>query len=424
VIHGLHSRWKRAGYVRHVVTLAGGAALAQVVPLLAAPVLTRMYTPADFGVLSMYVAWLSALAVLSTARYEMAIVLPELRRSAINLLALSLLIAAALSLLTGLLLWPAPHFWASLLHEPEVEPWLVLLPFSLFAAGAMQAWTNWNIRNERFRANASGRLAQAMAIVAVQLGFGWFHAGLGEAGLILGQFAGQLASWLAQAWRDVRERFGWRREVSREEMRQLAREYVEFPRVNAPHALAGAVQDTLTVTVLLALAGTATVGHYGLMMRVLKLPAALVGQAVAQVAYRDLAAARQRGEPLAPRLRKLLLLLLALALPAALVVLLGGETLFTLVFGKAWREAGRYAEALAPYMLFHFIASPLGMVPLVINRQRTAFVLMIVSNLLFLAALAGGLMLWHKVTCAFWLVSLAMAGFFSLYFVWLFRASR
>lgn len=427
MIHALHSRWKRAGYVRHVVTLAGGAALAQVVPLLAAPVLTRMYTPADFGVLSMYVAWLSALAVLSTARYEMAIVLPQQRRAAINLLALSLLIAAGLSLLTGLLLWPAPHFWAMLLHEPQVEPWLVLLPFSLFAAGAMQVWSNWNIRNERFRANAAGRLAQAVGLVGVQLGFGLFGGNLlggGEAGLILGQFAGQLASWLAQAWYDVRGGFGWRHEVSREEMRQLAREYVEFPRVNAPHALAGAIQDTLTVTVLLALAGTATVGHYGLMMRVLKLPAALVGQAVAQVAYRDLAAARQRGEPLAPRLRKLLLLLLALALPAALVVLFGGEKLFTLVFGHAWREAGRYAEALAPYMLFHFIASPLGMVPLVINRQRTAFVLMIVSNLLFLAALGGGLMLWHKVTCAFWLVSLVMAGFFSLYFVWLFRASR
>jgi O-antigen/teichoic acid export membrane protein len=194
VIHVLRSRWSRAGYVRHVVTLAGGAALAQVLPLLAAPVLTRLYTPADFGVLSMYVAWLSALAVLATARYEMAIVLPESRRAAINLLSLSLSISIALSLLTGLLLWPAPHFWAALVHEPEVEPWLVLLPFSLLLAGAMQAWTNWNIRNERFRANAAGRLAQAAGLISVQLGCGLFAKWLGEGGLILGQFAGQLAS--------------------------------------------------------------------------------------------------------------------------------------------------------------------------------------------------------------------------------------
>jgi len=422
VIRSLHLRWRQASFVRHVVTLAGGAALAQVLPLLAAPLVTRLYTPADFGVLSMYVAWLSALAVLATARYEMAFVLPDNRRAAINLFGLSLCIAIALALLAGLILWPAPNFWAKLADEPELGDWLDLLPFSLLAAGAMQAWTNWNIRNERFRANASGRLAQAVGITATQLGLGFF--GVGAAGLIVGQFAGQLASWLALAWRDLKDRCAWRHEVTRQEMRALAREYIEFPRVNAPHALAGAVQDMLTVTVLLALAGNATVGHYGLMMRVLKLPAALVGQAVAQVAYRDLASARQRGEPLAPKLRKLLVLLSALALLPSLVVLLGGPQLFALVFGKAWLEAGQYAQALAPFMFFHFIASPLGMVPLVIQRQRSAFALMVISNLLFLAALGGGLLLWHDVTAAFWLVSLVMAGFFSAYFVWLFRASR
>lgn len=422
MIQSLLSRWSQAGFVRHVVTLAGGAALAQVLPLLAMPLLTRLYTPADFGVLSMYVAWLSALAVLATARYEMAIVLPDSKRAAINLLGLSLLITAALSILTGLVIWPAPRFWAELAHEPQVGPWLDLLPFSLAAAGAMQAWSNWNIRNERYRANAAGRMAQAAGMMAVQLGFGLL--GVGVVGLIVGQFAGQLASLIAQAWRDIRDGFSWKSQISKPEMRALAREYIEFPRVNAPHALAGAIQDTLTVTLLLMLEGATTVGHYGMMMRVLKLPAALIGQAVAQVAYRDLAAARARGESLRPRLRKLLVLLLALALPPSLVILFAGESLFALVLGEAWREAGHYAEALAPFMLFHFIASPLGMVPLVIQRQRSAFALMVVSNLLFLAALGGGLLLWHQVTAALWLVSLVMSVFFSIYFVWLFKAAR
>jgi O-antigen/teichoic acid export membrane protein len=422
VIHSLRYRWSQAAFVRHVVTLAGGAALAQVLPLLAAPVLTRLYSPAEFGLLSMYVAWLSALAVLATARYEMAIVLPGSPRAAANLFGLSLLITAALSLLTGLVLWPAPNFWARLAQESELGDWLDLLPFSLAAAGAMQAWSNWNTRHERYRANAAGRLAQAAGVVSVQLGLGML--GVGAAGLLLGQFAGQLASLTAQAWHDIKQRFAWRKEVTRTEMLAQAREYSEFPKINAPHALAGAIQDTLTVTVLLTLAGAATVGHYGLMMRVLKLPAALVGQAVAQVAYRDLAAARQRGEPLAPKLRKLMLLLLALAMPPYLVIQFGGPLLFALVFGEAWREAGHYAQALAPYILFHFIASPLGMVSLVIQRQRSAFALMVVNNLLFLGALGGGLLLWHQVTAAFWLVSLVMAGFFSVYFAWLFRASR
>ncbi|MGC0153931.1 lipopolysaccharide biosynthesis protein [Chromobacterium vaccinii] len=416
-------RVPKSGFVRHVITLVTGAAVAQVVPLLASPLITRLYNPHEVGIQTVYVSWMSTLAVLATARYEMAIVLPADEKRASNLMGLSMLCAGTLALLIALVVLMGGHSHiASHLGAPELQPWLALLPLSVLLAGLMQAWTNWNNRHRRYQANAHGRMTQSFGIAGTQVLAGWLGAGAG--GLILGQLAGQAASLLAQAWADIKARFPWRRDLSRRSMREAAAAYVEFPRINAPHALSTALLDSATLVALTVLAGTAAVGMYGLMMRVLKLPAAFIGQAVAQVAYRELAEARNLGKPLRPILRKMMLTLFGMALFPFLVIQIFGEPLFTLVFGHSWSEAGRYAEAMSLFILFHFVASPLGMVPPVINRQRFAFFLSLVQAVLFLGSMWLGFHLWQDAVATFQLVSVVMAGYFLAYFTWLYRAAR
>jgi O-antigen/teichoic acid export membrane protein len=420
-------RFGRSGFVRHIVTLATGAALAQVIPLLVQPVLTRLYTPHAFGVLSLYVALMSNLAVLATARYELAIVLPAEGKRASNLMALSIVFASILSVLVLLAqLGGANRLLLRFMVAPDeatdFSHWLFLLPVSLWLAGMMQAWTNWNNRHSRYRANASGRMSQSLGMSVTQLAGGLLHCGPG--GLIVGQFAGQFCSLVAQAWADIKRRFDWRHQVDRATMKLVALEYSEFPKVNTPHAFVTALQDSLTLSLLGSMSGTATVGFYGMMMRFLKLPAALIGQAVAQVAYRELAEARNAGQPLRPIIKRMAVALGGIALIPFLVIQLAGEPLFALVLGETWRPAGRYAEAMSVFILFHFVASPLAMVPLVIQRQRTAFMLSLVQTILFVGALWTGFHLWNDPVQAFTLVSWVMVGYFLFYFSWLYRVAK
>ena len=65
---------------------------------------------------------------------------------------------------------------------------------------------------------------------------------------------------LAQTWQDLKARFAWRHELSRAGMREVARAYIEFPKINAPHALSTALLDSATLVALTMLAGTASVG--------------------------------------------------------------------------------------------------------------------------------------------------------------------
>ena len=364
------SLWQRlaaGGFARHVATLASGAALSQALPLLFAPLLTRLYTPADFGVLAVFVAWLSNLAVISTARYDMAVVLPKSEPEAARLMVLSLSINTVLLALCLLLFWPWHDAIAALLNAPALANWLPLLPFGVWLAGCVAAWTAWNNRQRRYAANAQGRVVQSLGVSLLQVAAGW--SGLAAGGLILSQLAGQALALLTLARADVATHFAFLRGHPRPLVQAEARRFREFPLVNTPHAFVVALQDSLMLALLASLSGAAIVGQYALVLRVLKLPAAMVGQAVSQVVFRDLAEAAGDGRALSGMLKRALLMLAGLAvLPFSLLALWGGP-LFALVFGEPWRGAGDIAAVLTPYFAAAFVAGPAFMVPMVIDRQ-------------------------------------------------------
>ncbi len=417
--------WQRlaaGGFARHVATLASGAALAQALPLLFAPLLTRLYTPADFGVLAVFVAWLSNLAVVATARYDMAVVLPADDADAARLMRLALLINTALCALCLLLFWPWHQAIASALGQPALAAWLPWLPLGVWLAGSVAAWTAWNNRQRRYAANAQGRVVQSLGVSLLQVAAG--YSGLAAAGLIVSQLAGQLLALLALAWRDVAGRFAWLRGHSRASLLAQARRYREFPLVNTPHAFVVAFQDSLMLAMLAALSGSAVVGQYALVLRVLKLPAALVGQAVSQVVFRDLAEAAGHGRALRGMLARALLMLAALAVVPFSVLGLWGGPLFAWVFGAGWHGAGDIAAVLSPYFAAAFIAGPAFMVPMVLGQQRASFVFVLVGVVVNLAAFAAVYMASHDAMRAFGVMSLVMSVYFAAYVAWVFRLLR
>jgi O-antigen/teichoic acid export membrane protein len=54
-----------------------GTAIAQGITVIAVPFLSRLYSPENFGVLSIFVGIGSTLSVWAALRYELAIVIPE-----------------------------------------------------------------------------------------------------------------------------------------------------------------------------------------------------------------------------------------------------------------------------------------------------------------------------------------------------------
>ena len=95
----------KSDFVRHVVTLMTGTAVAQAIPIAMSPILTRIYTPEDFGLFALYMSTSALLAEVATGRYELAIMLPKKDEDARDIFVLSVMIATILSFLSFLVVF-------------------------------------------------------------------------------------------------------------------------------------------------------------------------------------------------------------------------------------------------------------------------------------------------------------------------------
>lgn len=387
------------GLLRASLTLLAGGAMAQALPLLLGPLLTRLYTPAEVGLYQLFAAVAANLAVVACGRFEFALPMARDDDEAEGLRQLSLRILLVVTLIAT----AGGLGWALWRHTS----WPLWLGATVAALGAASLATMWATRAQRFKALAWARVIQQGGGAAGQAVAGLLQAGVH--GLIVAPLLAGLAAVVCL-------RLPLQAQRSTTPLRDTARRFHEFPLLNTPHAFAGALQDTIALALLAATLGPAAAGFWGLALRYLKAPATLVGGAVSQALYPQLA---RTGPGVTPAgraaVRRVMLTLGALAAVLVTVLWGVGPWLFTWLFGPAWQDTGLLARALAVYIGAHFVASPLAVVTMAWGAQAWALRLALVGQVVFVAALALGLHL-GGLQGAGWAVSLAMALYFGVYF--------
>ena len=394
------------GLWKATLTLLAGGAFAQALPLLLGPLLTRLYTPGEFGAYHLFAAVAINLAVVACARYEFALplALNDGEARALWRLCRRILAGVGVLALLGGVAWAliAGHGWALWLG-PAVA-----------VGGALSLASMAATRAQRFRVLAVARVIQYSGASLAQVAAGFLHAG--AQGLILAPVLAQAgAAWLLGRGATPKLAPG----AAQPGLAETARKHRDFPLLNTPHAFLGALQDSVSLALIAAVLGPAAAGFWGLALRYLKAPASLVGSAVSQALYPKLVVAGgSAGVPTAAgraAVRQVMGLLALLALPLVAGLWWLGPWAFELAFGAGWRDAGVLARALALYVGAHFVAAPLAVVTMAWGAQAWALRLALWGQAAFVGALALGLHL-GGLAGAGWAVSLAMLGYFGWYF--------
>ena len=149
---------------RATLTLLGGSALAQALPLLLGPWLARLYTPVEWGQFSLVWSVAANLAVVGCARYEFALALETDEPTAARLMALCLRVWLAV-LGAAVLVGAAWMLWADL-------PLAAALPLAVAASSLSQWMAQWAARGGAFSALAAGRFVQWGGAAVAQVGAG------------------------------------------------------------------------------------------------------------------------------------------------------------------------------------------------------------------------------------------------------------
>jgi O-antigen/teichoic acid export membrane protein len=362
----------RRGFARSVSIVAGGTAMAQAIAVAASPLLTRIYTPADFGALQIFISLMALALVAASGRYEVAVLLPEDEQSAIDLLAVAVLFVVLTAALAAGAALICHYHWILPASALVLRRYVWVLPVSVLGGGLYQALSYWVMRHHGYRQIAATKFTQAGAQVATQLGAGLFMHGC--LGLLVGDAVGRMLGsgrFLREVWRHDRHCI---RAIRLSRMIQLAGRYRDYPLISMWGALINASGLALPSLFLAQYYGAQNTGWFALVNRVLGVPGALIGASVAQV-YTAEAAKLSRSDPgrlmyiFGQTTRRMLYLGLA---PCILFTLFA-PGLFVHLFGAGWREAGEYARYLAFMFYAGFMNSPVTMTLNLLERQRAQF---------------------------------------------------
>lgn len=352
--------------MRSLASLAGGTAAGQAIIVLASPLLTRVFSPAEIGAFSVFTTGAMLINATNSLRYEMAIPVAEDDAEAGHLVWLCLAILGAFSLALSGAIWAWGATLCRILKVPELAPHLWLLSLTVAVAGAYEAFHFFAIRRRDFPALAQSRVTQGMVQSAAQVGLGALS--LGALGLVVGDLAGRVGSTVRLAW-SARVTGLFRRFPVRE-VRAVAVRYARFPKYMAGASILNLMALQLPFLLIPGFFGATPAGHYFLAYRTLFLPASFIGGAISQVLLGEAAARVRDGAPLHQLTSRIFLVLSAVYLPLYTVCLSGAGRLFPAVFGPRWAEAGLYAQILAPMTLVWSLARPLAGMLLVRDRLK------------------------------------------------------
>jgi O-antigen/teichoic acid export membrane protein len=362
----------RHGFVHSVGTLAGAAVLAQGLGVLALPILTRLYTPAEFNVLAVYASLLAILAVVACLRLEIAIPLPEDDREAASLLVLAFCSALIFTFIAALAVAFFPGWIARRMGVPAFEPYLWMVPLGAWVASSYMVIQYWSTRKKRFLHIARTRMVQALGGVGTQAGAGWM--GAGPFGLLIGHAISGGAGLFGlgrEAWREDRDVL---RSVTRRSMSSALRRYSRFPKYSTLEALANTAGSQLPVIIIAGLAIGPEAGYLMLATRVMAAPLALVGASVAQV-YLSRAGEELRRGTLPTFTARIFDGLVKTGVGPLVFAGIVAPPVFELVFGHQWARAGELVAWMTPWSVFQFLSSPVSMVMHVRMRQRSMLLL-------------------------------------------------
>lgn len=341
-------------YRNNVISLISGSAAAQAIPILISPLLTRLYSPKEFGLMALYLSISAVLSVFAAGRYDLALIEPAKDNEARGLLFAGLWLTVIFCLCLSIIFILTEPYIIQFVGSPDGILWLKFVPITVFSMSSLSLFTYWLNRCKNFKSMITFRILNSVGIAGLSVGFAFTQ--FKPEGLIFGYMLGQILTvvfvWVAYVKPEIGK--------IRDKALIVMREYFRYPKFLVPSTLAGTVASESPVVLLARLFDTTVSGLFSFVNRVTLSPMTIIGNSIGEV-YKVRAAEnfQKHGECRQIFLHHVRLLAIAGVVPW-LVLFFLGPTLFTFVFGPQWSEAGEMATIISFVVWFQLVSTPLS----------------------------------------------------------------
>lgn len=345
IINKLTEQFMKNSLLKGFFFIGSGNVFAQLIGIISLPIISRMYSPADFGILGVFIAVVTILSVFGSLKYCQAIPLQKSDINALNLLVLCIGINLFLLLVFVIIAHLIPVALLIHLNIFQLKPFFILLMIAFFGIGIYEALNYWLIREQKYWDITVTKINQSLGGNITKIGIGFISPS--PNGLIIGQIISNIAGIITIWFRIYGKYRGKFNKVSFHLIRTLAKEYASFPKFTVISTLLFTLGMQSPSIVYSIIYGSEFVGYYYLALQVITIPVTFISSSLSQVYYGEVSnmlLSKKFG--IYHLQKKISILLFISSILFIIIPSLFLQLLFPAIFGAAWEMAGSYCVPL------------------------------------------------------------------------------
>jgi len=403
------SKYVKGEFGKNILTLGSGTVFAQIIPFLFYPVIARIFTPAEIGLLATLTAIFVIIVNFASGRYEMGILVAKTKQDAANLAGLSIILSFFVVVFVYLML---RLFFVDIIstrmNEPLLKKWLFVCPIAAFSIVIYNVYNEWCVRNGYFKRLAINKIINSTAITVSELFLGLVK--IFSQGLIIGDMIGRVFSAAICVFRAVRKDTAAFKEVSVVRMKKLVKEFIEFPKYIMPGRLLNEIGKRLPVFFLGFYFNSDEVGYFAMTTLVLYAPVGMISLAIKDVFRQRANEDFKNNGNCRTFFIEILKILSIVAVIGSVVLIFCLPFIFSIFVGKQWDTAAYYAQILTIPILLSFVSTPLFDVIIIANKLKFNFLWQIYYVLITILSMWVGCVFYNSVEVSIYFLAIGRSS--------------
>ncbi len=354
----------KTGYFKDIFSQAGLVMVAQLIPLIFSPLLTRIYDQYAMAEITGLMSISGILLVFSTFKLENAIVTEKEDDRGKQIMVLAFIIAILFSIVTVVI---SIVFKDRIADSFKIHNSVTFIPFYVLVLSFLNLVNFWFVRIKKFNLKAYSKIIENVSYVLFACLL-FMLKGQNEIGLALSKFLGiSIAFALLLVFSKLKFKIRtW------EYYKKLLSDYREFPIHYMPSSFVNVMSLQMLVLFIGFYFSKEQFGYFGLANMVVLLPISFITQSVGAIFFQKTSEHINNGNGhLAKKtFSQTIVLLTVIGVPAFLVLYLGSKQLFPILFGASWAMTGEIAKLLSLVFLLQLIVGPISIVLISLKKLK------------------------------------------------------
>lgn len=371
--------------VKNILKLISGEGIGRAIGFMAAPVITRLYTPSDFGILAVFSSLCVLLYPFCTFKYTVAIPLHPNETIGINSLAACLLVLVVNTVIISIALVLFHSRILLLFSSENIDAFWFFIPMAFFFYGISEILSYYSTRYKDFSIIAKVTVAKKAISALIKIVLGLFRFNV--IGLLIGNIiaeSGGLTLYIRTYWKKLKDNVC---HVSPVKIGLVLKRYIDFPLYRLPSQILKNASGSILMLYFAWHFGSATTGQISLAMAMLSTPVSFACTSVGKAFYGEIASiGRKNSKKISVLAVRIMVRLFVISILPFTLIICFGPWIFRTFFGAEWSQSGTFARYLCFYLIFRFVYSPISDGIFNVYEQQKLLLWLEVSRVMIVAS--------------------------------------